>query len=178
MLTLFKSLIRSWLEYFYFNGFTSNFNSCTANDRNRRIQITSQWRLRKFPTLLPTLGPSQGQRHPGLENIQRKFTKRILSECRDLDYWDGLKKLKLLSQQRKSEHYKIIHTWKILQKRAPNSTCLEFYNNERLGVRAKFGNFYHKAHRSVSTAFDNLIGVIKAARPWNLLPKQVNSILT
>ena len=27
---------------FYFNGFTSNSNSCTANDRNRMIQISSQ----------------------------------------------------------------------------------------------------------------------------------------
>ena len=26
---------------------TSNSNSCTANDKNRRIQISSQWRLRK-----------------------------------------------------------------------------------------------------------------------------------
>ena len=34
-------------EVFYFNGFNLNSNSCTANDRNRRIQISRQWRLRK-----------------------------------------------------------------------------------------------------------------------------------
>ena len=37
----------SFISIFYFNGFTTNSNSCTANDRNRRIQISSQWRLRK-----------------------------------------------------------------------------------------------------------------------------------
>ena len=31
----------------YFNGFVLNSNSCTANKRNRRIQISSQWWLRK-----------------------------------------------------------------------------------------------------------------------------------
>ena len=34
--------------YFYFNDFTSKPNSCTANDRNRSIQISSQRRLRKY----------------------------------------------------------------------------------------------------------------------------------
>ena len=28
----------------YFNGFTSNFNSCTASDRNRRIQEGINWK--------------------------------------------------------------------------------------------------------------------------------------
>ena len=35
------------LIIFYFRSFTSNSNSRTSNDRNRRIQISSQWRLRK-----------------------------------------------------------------------------------------------------------------------------------
>ena len=30
---------------YFFNGFTSNSNSCTANDRNRMIQMSSKWRL-------------------------------------------------------------------------------------------------------------------------------------
>ena len=68
----------------------------------------------------------------------------------------------------------MIHTWKILQNKAPNSTGLEFYSNERLGIRAKILPFNYKAQRSVSTAYDNSFGV-KSARLWNLLPKSVNS---
>ena len=79
-----------------------------------------------------------------------------------------------MSLQRRRERYTIIHTWKILQERAPNSTSLDFYDHVRLGVRAKIKAFNHKAQRSVSTAYDNSFGV-KAARLWNLFPKQVNS---
>ena len=141
MLTLFKSLIRSRLEY-----------CCPVWD----------------PHLIKDI--------QAVENIQRHFTKRI-SGCKDLDYWDRLKKLKLLSLQRRRERYSMIHTWKILQKRAPNSTSLEFYTNERLGVRAKVPTFNHKTQRSVSTAYHHSFGV-KATRLWNLLPKAVNSHTT
>ena len=50
-------LVPHSLQYFflvfYFNGFSSNSNSCTVNDKNRRIQISSQWR--KCNTYLHTL---------------------------------------------------------------------------------------------------------------------------
>ena len=42
------SKINNIFIIFYFSGFTSNSNSCTANDSNRMIQISSQWRLRKY----------------------------------------------------------------------------------------------------------------------------------
>ena len=38
----FWSNVRATFFLFYFNGFPSNSNSWTANDRNRRIQISSQ----------------------------------------------------------------------------------------------------------------------------------------
>ena len=139
MLTLFKSLIRSRLEY-----------CCPVWD----------------PYLIKDI--------QAVESIQRFFTKRIAG-CKDLDYWDRLKKLHLMSLQRRRERYTIIHTWKILQNKAPNSTGLEFYCNGRLGVKAKILPFNHKAQRSVSTAYDNSFGV-KSARLWNLLPKHVNSV--
>ena len=135
MLTLFKSLVRTRLEY------------CWDPHLIKDIQA--------------------------VENVQRQFTKRIYG-CSSLGYWDRLKKLHLMSLQRRRERYSIIHTWKILQNKSPNSTNLEFYRNERLGVRAKVVTFNYKAQRSVSTAYDNSFGV-KAARLWNLLPKQVNT---
>ena len=33
---------KQYYYYFYFSGFTANSNSCTANDRNRMIKISSQ----------------------------------------------------------------------------------------------------------------------------------------
>ncbi len=68
----------------------------------------------------------------------------------------------------------IIHTGKILQKDAPNSVEMEFYNNDdRLGIRARVATYNHKAQKSVSTAYEDSFGV-KAARLWNILPKSVN----
>jgi hypothetical protein len=51
---------------------------------------------------------------------------------------------------------------------------MKFYTFTRLGVRATVPSFNYKAQRSVSTAFDNSFGV-KAARLWNILPKEANS---
>ena len=107
-----------------------------------------------------------------IESIQRYFTKRIAG-CNELDYWDCIKKLNLMSLQRRRERFTIIHAWKILQNKSPNSTGLEFYNNDRLGARIQILPFNYKAQRSVSTAYDNSFGV-KSARLWNLLPNKVN----
>jgi hypothetical protein len=108
-----------------------------------------------------------------LENIQKQFTKKILG-FKDIDYWTRLKKLKLLSLQRRRERYTIIHVWKIVNDKAPNGIDMKFYTSERLGVRAIVPSFNNKAQRSVSTAYDNSFGV-KAARLWNILPKDVNT---
>ena len=42
-----------------------------------------------------------------LENVQKEFTKRI-SGLKEIDYWERLKRLKLLSLQRRRERYSII----------------------------------------------------------------------
>ena len=63
--------------------------------------------------------PNQSRELEKLENLQKTFTKKI-SEVSHLDYWTRLKQLKMYSQQRRSERYKIIYTWKILEGLVPN----------------------------------------------------------
>ena len=138
MTTLFKSLVRSKLEY-----------------------------------CCPLWNPSKIKDIQILENVQKQFTRRI-EGLHEMDYWDRLKKLKLLSLQRRRERYTIIHTWKILNGKAPNNINMSFYTSARLGVRATIPSFNYKAQRSISTAFDDSFGV-KAARLWNILPKDVNT---
>ncbi len=137
MMTLFKSMVRSKLEY-----------------------------------CCPLWNPSKISDIQAIESIQRQFTRRITS-CKDFDYWERLKKLKILSLQRRRERYTIIHTWKILHKEAPNSIDMEFYSKDRLGIRARVPTYNHKAQRSIATAYEDSFGV-KAARLWNILPKSVN----
>ena len=138
MMTLFKSLVRSKVEY-----------------------------------CCPLWNPSKITDIQTIENIQKQFTKKILGFS-DFDYWIRLKKLKLLSLQRRRERYTIIQVWKIVNEKAPNGIDMKFSTSARLGVRALVPSFNHKAQRSMSTAYDDSFGV-KAARLWNILPKEVNS---
>eukprot|EP00116_Pleurobrachia_bachei_P004793 sb/3465055/ len=111
-----------------------------------------------------------------LENIQRFFTRRI-EGMENLDYWERMKKLHLMSLQRRRERYTIIQLWKINSGVAPNSTGIRFYHHERLGIKAEVPSLYSGAQKSVSTKYFNSFGV-RAARLWNTLPKDVNTAET
>ena len=136
MTTLFKTMVRSKLEY-----------------------------------CCPLWNPSKVGEIQAIESVQRSFTRKITS-CRELNYWDRLKKLHLLSLQRRREQYTIIHTWKMLHDLAPNDIDMKFYANDRLGTKATVPNFNNKAQRSVSSGYDNSFAV-KATQLWNILPKDV-----
>ena len=137
MLTLFKSMVRSKLEY-----------------------------------CCPVWNPSKVWDIQAIENIQRQFTRKI-SSCKDIGYWERLKKLDLLSLQRRRERYMIIHVWKMLNDKAPNNIGMTFYQHERHGFRANVPSYNYKAQKSVASAYDDSFG-IKAARLWNILPRIVN----
>ena len=80
-----------------------------------------------------------------------------------------MKKLKLMSLQRRRERYCIIHVWKILNGHAPNEINFEFSTNERLGVKASLPPLNNMAQLSVKTDYDNSFRV-RAAQLWNTLP--------
>ena len=75
--------------------------------------------------------PIQSTEMMQLENLQKCFTKRI-PEVQSLDYWQRLKYLRIYSQNRRLERYRIIYTWKILENLVPNCG-LEFSVSERRG---------------------------------------------
>ena len=141
MLTLYKSMVRSKLEY-----------CCLV------------W----SPT---SVGEIQM-----LENVQRSFTRRI-SGCRDMSYWDRLKRLKIMSLQRRRERYCIIHVWKILNGHAPNDIGMEFQTSERLGIQAKIPHMGKIAKLSVRSDYDKSFKV-RAAQLWNLVPAGIGKLGT
>ena len=111
-----------------------------------------------------------------LESVQRQFTRRI-EDMAHLDYWERLKKLRLMSLQRRRERYTIIQMWKNYNGASPNSTNTRFYHHERLGIRAEVPSLSSGAQKSISTKYFNSFGV-RAARLWNTLPKEVNTAET
>jgi hypothetical protein len=66
-----------------------------------------------------------------LENLQRIYTKKN-PEIINLDYWQRLKMLKMLSQERRMEHYRAIYVLKMIEGQVPNCS-LEVTVSERSG---------------------------------------------
>ena len=67
-----------------------------------------------------------------LETVQRSFTRKVLG-CSEITYWERLKKLGIMSLQRRRERYCIIHVWKILNEQAPNDVGFQFYTIQDKG---------------------------------------------
>ena len=61
----------------------------------------------------PVWNPTKVGDIEAIESVQRNFTRRMIGSCKDLDYWERLKKLKILSLQRRRERYMILPVWKI-----------------------------------------------------------------
>ena len=142
MLTLYKSLIRSILEY-----------------------------------CCPVWHPSQhGTTHltQAIETLQRSFTAKI-SGCQGLDYWQRLKKLKLMSLQRRRERYIIINVWKILNKKYPNITDIEFHTTARRGIVAKVPSLPKNCKQKHLTLYESSFAVL-GPRLWNTLPAEITLI--
>ena len=82
--------------------------------------------------------PVDGAGIHSLEKLQFDFFKKI-PELRGLNYWEGLKSMKMLSMQRRLERYRIIYAWKILENLAPNCGIEKVHDSEdsRIGRRLR-----------------------------------------
>ena len=92
----------------------------------------------------------------------------------EINYWVRLKKLGILSLQRRRERYSIIMVWKMANGEAPNNIGLRFYQNDRLGLRVEVPTCPTSTQSSVATKFHNSFAS-RATRLWNTLPSDVNS---
>eukprot|EP00116_Pleurobrachia_bachei_P007145 sb/3467407/ len=136
----------------------------------RRVQMVEGG---SFTPLIMSTSGGLGEEFLKVETVQRKFTKRI-EGMRDLNYWDRLKKLGILSLQRRRERYNIIMVWKMANGEAPNNIGIRFYQNQRLGKRAEVPTCPTNTQSSVASKFQNSFAS-RATRLWNTLPSDVNS---
>jgi hypothetical protein len=74
--------------------------------------------------------PNQSSELQSIENLQKTFTKKI-PEVAHLDYWTRLKHLKMFSQQRRADRYRILYTWKVLEGKVPNCGIQSKFNDRR-----------------------------------------------
>ena len=123
--------------------------------------------------------PSSPGEIQAIENVQRCFTRRV-SGMEGADYWERLRRLNLMSLQRRRQRYALIHVWKTYHNLVPDSTGMrkDFDNTGRLGVQLKNAPKYiTKADTKRANQLFDSFGV-QAYSLWNKLPVEVNSCST
>ena len=109
-----------------------------------------------------------------LESVQSTFTSGIAG-CHDLDYWKRLKRLSLISLQRRKERFTIMHMWKILHGVTSNDVKVNFQPKSRTGIKAFVLSLTANCMKSHQTLYDNSFAVL-GPKLWNSLPYQLNSL--
>ena len=118
----------------------------------------------------PVWFPTTKAEISALESIQRSFTSRI-HLLRDLSYWERLKKLKLMSVQRRRERYILIHMWKIFTGDAPNDLMIQFHINDRTGPKCVIPNINARSHKTNTLRYNFFASM--GPRLFNSVPKTV-----
>ena len=67
-----------------------------------------------------------------LESVQKAYLSKI-DGLKGFLYWDCLKRLSLMSLQRRRERYMILHMWKVLNEKTSNDLNIQFVSRVRLG---------------------------------------------
>ena len=109
-----------------------------------------------------------------IESVQKSFTSRI-SGCQDLDYWQRLKKLSLMSLQRRRERYIILHMWKLLHGHTSNDLQIQFHAKPRKGILAIVPSLNRVSSLRHQSLYDNSFAVM-GPRLWNSIPYNLNTI--
>ena len=107
-----------------------------------------------------------------IENLQRRFMRRITG-LSELNYWQRLKYLKLYSQERRLERYRIIYTWKAIKNIIPNCGLSTQYS-ERRGRLVNIKPLNNKCSLRISTVRDGSF-FVNGPRLFNSLPSKLRN---
>ena len=109
-----------------------------------------------------------------IEQIQRSFTSRI-SGLKNLNYWERLKALGLMSLQRRRERIIIIHIWKIKNGVYPNTIDLQFKTHCRSNAEKAVLKPLPRVRGRLLNAYEESF-VVKSCKLWNILPGYLTKI--
>ena len=115
--------------------------------------------------------PGQSSELEAIEEIQKSFTRKI-PEVNHLNYWERLSHLKMYSQQRRAERYRIIYTWKVLEGLVPNCGITECISDRR-GRECIIPQVKGKARIQ---SLRNQSFQVNGPRLFNSLPKKLRDI--
>ena len=141
MTTLYKSLVRSLLEY-----------CCPLWNPSRVVDIQL------------------------IEGVQRTFTSRV-GGLQDLNYWERLKELRMMSLQRRRERYIILMMWKILHNLVPNCCDIKFKMTSRNGAIAVIPPLSKTSSLKNQSLYDKSFAV-QGPKLWNKVPPTIRAVET
>ena len=116
--------------------------------------------------------PMQSGSLTRIEQLFRSYTKRI-PEIKELNYWERLKQLKMNSQQRRLERYRIIYIWKILERQVPNPG-VEVSLSDTKGRQVKLPAINRKSTNKVKSLREATLQV-HGGRLFNSLPQHLRN---
>ena len=119
----------------------------------------------------PLWHPSKIDLTQRIEGLQRSFTAK-LAQCVNMNYWERLKSLKLMSLQRRRERYVIMTMWKVLNGFHLNNIGIQFKYSKRNGMTAKLPQLARSCKSKHQTMYDSSFAVL-GPKLWNLLPASV-----
>ena len=115
--------------------------------------------------------PGEGGELKKIENLLKDFTSKI-PELKELSYWERLAKIKLNSQQRRIERYKIIYVWKTLENIVPDTNItLANDENSRVGRMCKVPTLKPKERKKREDSFQTA-----GPKLFNCLPKSIRNL--
>ena len=115
-----------------------------------------------------------------LEEVQRCFVRKIcFFDSGNMNYWERLSTLGLYSLQRRRERYRILYTWKIIEKLVPNvctneSAGIQCKLNQRTGRMCMYSNNGFVKTRIQNLHDDSLVA--HGSKLFNCLPKYLRDI--
>ena len=110
-----------------------------------------------------------------LESVARNFTSQVSGQENN-DYWECLKALRMYSQERRRERYRIIFIWKVLQGYVQGYT-IPVIHSPRRGRLIEVAQYHPDAPSAVRKAREASISV-HGAKVFNLLPRHIRDIST
>ena len=96
-----------------------------------------------------------------------------ISAVSQFDYWERLRKLKLMSLQRRRERFIIIWMFRCRLGEVPNDLGIVFRSSGRRGIQAVVPRLLRNGSCRAQSKYDESLTVI-GPRLWNVLPAEVS----
>lgn len=108
-----------------------------------------------------------------IENLQKSFTKKI-PHISHLNFWERLSYLRINSQQRRLERYRIIYVWKILEGLSPNCGIISDENDKR-GRMCKLPAIVQSASQHIKTLREQTLQM-HGCKLFNKMPAEIRNL--